>query len=234
MKTAVLLSGQMRTADVCLPSIQKHVFDKIGDYDVIAHIADDEDAWKLELFEPKKAVVAVQPTHDEKNYIHRTGRGVIGVQQVLRMFHSMQESNRLLKTVEAERGAPYDWVIRLRPDTQFFSDIESLADCDPSAIYVPTFCNYWGYQDRFAFGGPKAMDVYHEKFDLIDAYIATGGIFHPESMLKWMIDRDGTPVKRTSILFDTLRKNGSRIRPDWQTVYGDVLPAWKQRALTAA
>ncbi|MDD2763130.1 MAG: hypothetical protein PHE83_04030 [Opitutaceae bacterium] len=233
MKTAVLISGQMRSLDVCITSIQKHVLDRIGDYDVLAHVADDEDAWKVELLEPKQCLVVAQPTFDEKNYIHRSGRGVIGIQPVLRMFWSMEESNKLRRAAEAGRGAPYDWVIRLRPDTQFFSDIEDLAACDPSAVYLPTFCNYWGYQDRFAFGGVRAMDAYHDKCALVDTCMAAGGVFHPESILKWAIDHAGVPVKRTEILFDTLRKNGSRIRPVWEERYGDVVPAWK-RELTAA
>lgn len=234
MKTAVLISGQMRSADVCIASIQKHVLSRIGDHDIIAHIADDEDAWKLELFEPARAVVEKQPELDEKNYIHRTGRGVIGVQQVLRMFWSMEQSNKLKKQMEAERGAKYDWVIRLRPDTQFFSDIEDLATLDANALYVPTFCNYWGYQDRFAFGSSPWMDAYHDKTgDLLDTYIAEGGIYHPESYLKWAVDRAGAPVKRTEILFDTLRKDGSRIRAAWHDCYGDVVPSWKKPFIAA-
>jgi len=232
----------MRSADVCLASIQQHVLSRIGDHDIIAHIADDEDAWKLELFEPARAVVEQQPEFDEKNYIHRTGRGVIGVQQVLRMFWSMEQSNKLKKQLEAERGAPYDWVIRLRPDTQFFSDIEDLTTLDPNAVYVPTFCNYWGYQDRFAFGSSKWMDVYHDKFgsfggdkcgNLLDTYIAEGGIYHPESYLKWVLDRAGTPVQRTQILFDTLRKDGSRIRAYWDECYRDIVPEWKKPFIAA-
>lgn len=233
MKTAVLISGQMRSAATCLPSIQKHVLERIGDYDLFAHVADDADTWTAELFEPTKLVVVKQPELDEKNYIHRTGRGVIGVQQVLRMFWSMEESNKLKQQAEAERGAKYDWVIRLRPDTQFFSNIEDLATCDPRAIYIPTFCNYWGYQDRFAFGGSAEMDVYHHKLALLDTFVAEGGIYHPETILKWCIDRAGTPVNRTEIMFDTLRKNGERIRACWHECYGDVIPAWK-KALTAA
>jgi len=234
MKTAVLVSGQMRSLDVCITSIQKHLLDRIGDYDLLAHVADDEDAWKIDLLKPAKCVRIKQPAFDEKNYIHRSGRGVIGIQPVLRMFWSMEEANKLKKAAEAERGSPYDWVIRLRPDTQFFSDIEDLATCAPSAIYLPTFCNYWGYQDRFAFGGSRAMDVYHEKSALVDTYVAEGGIFHPESILKWAIDRAAVPVRRTGILFDTLRKNGSRIRPVWEECYGDVLPAWRRAWLEAS
>ena len=204
MKTAVLVSGQMRSLDVCISSIQKHLLQRIGDYDLFAHVAEDEDAWKVELLEPKQCVVVNQPELDEKNYIHRTGRGVIGVQQVLRMFWSMEESNKMKAAAEIDRGAPYDWVIRLRPDTQFFSDVEDLSTLDANAVYVPTFCNYWGYQDRFAFGSSTAMDAYHRKLDLLDEFVAGNGIFHPETILKWVLDRAGTPVRRTEILFDTL------------------------------
>ncbi|HMD60800.1 MAG TPA: hypothetical protein VKG78_05195, partial [Opitutaceae bacterium] len=68
MKTAVLVSGQMRSLDGCIASIQKHVLSRIADYDVIAHVADDEDAWKVEMLEPRKCVVVKQPLLDEKNY----------------------------------------------------------------------------------------------------------------------------------------------------------------------
>lgn len=233
MKTAVLVSGQMRSLDGCIASIQKHVLDRIGDYDVIAHVADDEDTWKVELLEPVQCVVVRQPEFDEKNYIHRSGRGVIGIQPVLRMFWSMAESNRLKKEREAATGRRYDWVIRLRPDTQFYSDIEDLATCDPAAAYVPTFSNYYGYQDRFAFGGSVPMDAYHDKFGLLDTYVEEGGIFHPETMLKWALDRAGVPVHRTGIIFDTLRKNGLRKRPVWEAALGDVLPEWKQAFVAA-
>jgi|SRR5271165_3978150 len=231
MKTAVLVSGQMRSLDGCIASIQKHVLSRIADYDVIAHVADDEDAWKVEMLEPRKCVVVKQPLLDEKNYIHRSGRGVSGIQQVLRMFWSMEESNRLRHHVESESGAPYDWIIRLRPDTEFFSDIEDLGACDPSAVYIPTFCNYWGYNDRFAFGGGRAMDLYHDKMRLLDTYIDQLGIFHPESILKWAIDRAGVQVKRTEIIFDTVRKNRARIVPTWDSSMADAVPEWK-RALT--
>ena len=77
------------------------------------------------------------------------------------------------------------------------------------------------------------MDVYHNKCALIDTYIAEGGIFHPESILGWAIQRAGVKVLRTEILFDTLRKNGARVRPTWDERYGDVLPPWK-RQFTAA
>jgi len=93
---------------------------------------------------------------------------------------------------------------------------------------VPTFSNYWGYQDRFAFGGSAAMDVYHDKLRLLDEFVAGGGIFHPETILKWVLDRAGTPVQRTGVVFDTVRKNGERLRPVWHETYGDVLPPWKR------
>ncbi|HEY1763275.1 MAG TPA: hypothetical protein VGF85_00030 [Opitutaceae bacterium] len=228
MKTAVLVSGQMRTLEYCLPSIQKHVLSRIGSYDVIAHIAEDEDAWTVEMLEPRKCAVVKQPNFDEKNFVHRSGRGVSGIQQVLRMFWSMEESNRLRHEVEAETGVAYDWVVRLRPDTEFFSDIEDLAACDPAAVHIPTFCNYWGLNDRFAFGGGAAMDAYHMKCGLLDSYVEQGGIYHPESFLKWAVDRAGIAVRRTEVIFDSVRKNRSRITPHWDASMGDIAPEWKR------
>jgi hypothetical protein len=233
MKTAVLVSGQMRTLEACLPSIQNHVLSRIGSFDVIAHVAEDEDAWKVALLEPRRCLVVRQPTFDEKNYVHRSGRGVSGIQQVLRMLWSLEESNRLRREAEAEAGVAYDWILRLRPDTEFSSDLEDLAACDPSAVYIPTFCNYWGLNDRFAFGGAAAMDAYHDKVGLLDGYIEQGGIYHPETFLKWAIERAGFPVRRTEVLFDSVRKNRSRITPYWEASMGDVVPR-RTRGLLAS
>jgi len=226
MKIAICLSGQMRTLDRCADSVRQHILSRY-DCDVFVHAADDPDAWMAGLLEPLRAAKVGQPEFDEKNYIHRSGRGVVAPQGVLRMLWSIQEADAMRRAAEEERGQRYDWVVRLRGDTQFFTDIEDLATLDPSAVYIPTYCNYWGCNDRFGFGGSEAMTVYSQKFGLLDEYVAGGGIFHPESFLKWALARGGVPIRRTEMLFDTIRKNGDRDRPIWRAECGDAVPDWK-------
>lgn len=222
MRTAVLVSGQMRTLDKCAASIREHVMTWVVPYDVYVHAAADEDAGRACLLQPAATwellrcasiVVAEQPFLDEKNYIARTGRGVAGVQRVLRQLWALQQVWRMV-------AGRYDWYIRLRPDTECLTDLEQLEDCDPDSLYVPEFCNWWGLCDRFAFGGHAVMERYCNQLDRLDEYIALGGIFHPETFLRWCMN--GTPIRRTKIRFNTLRKDGSRIVPEFHADKGDV------------
>lgn len=227
MSVAVLISGNMRTADVCLDSISRHILRRIGsglgDPAIYIEAAEDADAWKVEVF-PGSVLgrVRPQPQMDEKNYQEKIGLGCYGVQVVLRQLWSLRESWRLMES----DGLKPDWVIRLRPDCWFHNNIEELSECDPRAVYVPTFHNFFGLNDRFAFGGYDVMKVYHERLDTMDEYIAAGGVFHPESHLKWVLATAGIPFLRTKVTFDLIRGNGQRIKPQWNhdCYYGDIPP----------
>ena len=238
MKIAVLLSGQMRSAAFCLDSLRRHVLDRLGPHDLFAHVADDADTHLAERLSPRVLVAANPPALDEENLIHRSGHDFGGapgdVARLLAQFWRLQESNALKTAAEATAGARYDWVLRVRPDSFYHTDIEDLATLDPTAVYVPTFGNYHGYNDRFAFGGSAAMDVYHHKLGTpLHAHLGAGGVLHPESILRGVLDRAGIPVHRTQIIFDTLRPDGTRLTLTWSPASGDVLPdfmpPWRHR-----
>lgn len=220
MKTAILVSGQMRTADVCSGNQYLRVKRHCGDVGLYLHAADDEDAHKTKIYSALRVVVEKQPQMDEKNYQEKMGLGCYGVQVVLRQLWAMQRVWRIMEASDIQ----FDWVVRLRPDCWFHNDLEDLAECDPACLYVPTFHNFFGLNDRFAFGGYEVMKVYMNRLDNMDEYIAAGGIFHPESHLKWTMERAGIKVKRTQILFDLVRKTGEHVKPQWNhdCYYGDV------------
>lgn len=225
MKTAILVSGQMRTLDLCHPSIERHIiyrpaFQEMGGYQVYSATAQDEDAHKVSLFRKLLGETRPQPLMDEKGYQEKVGLGCYGVQVVLRQLWALQ---RVWQLMDGDGFRP-DWVVRLRPDCWFHNDMEDLKDCDPNCLYVPTFHNFFGLNDRFAFGGYEVMKVYMNRLDNMDEYIAAGGIFHPESHLKWTMERAGIKVKRTQILFDLVRKTGEHVKPQWNhdCFYGDI------------
>lgn len=223
MTTAVLVSGNMRTLDVCYPTIERHILKRLlGGFDCYSSTALDEDYLKVDLFRGVLGMTEPQPMMDEKNYQQRIGLGCYGVQVVLRQLWALRRSWQVMLMA----GVPSaQWIIRLRPDCWFHNDIEDLNECDPACIYVPTFHNFYGLNDRFAFGGYDAMKVYCNRLDTMDDYIASGGIFHPESHLKWTLARAGIEVRRTQILFDLVRRGGLHVKPQWNhdANYGDVL-----------
>lgn len=223
MTTAILISGHMRTADLCHDSIKRHILDRIGLHRIYINVGDDADGWKAALFDASISLRQNQPTLAEKNYAEHLALGCYGVQVVLRQLWSLQGAWDLMR---ADKYAP-DYVIRLRPDCYFHNDIEPLEEIAPRAIYVPTFHNFHGLNDRFALGDYDAMQAYCNRLDTLDKYIAAGGVFQPESHLKWTMERAGVAVKRTRILFDLVRAGGLHVKPEWNKdcEYGDVLSA---------
>lgn len=219
MKTAVLVSGHFRSGLRCYPSIKKHILDVIGDHDIYMSIVLDGDAADAQTYKPTAIKFVEQPHMPEKNYIHRTGRQVYGVQGVLRQLWSLKHVYGMM----AESGKSYDWVIRLRPDTEFFNDIETPFSDRSEGVHIPTFHNWWGLNDRFAYmPGYHAKD-YFCRLDNMDEYVAGGGIFHPETHLKWSLEKAGVPVYRTFITFDTVRPDGTRFPPEHYFSCGDII-----------
>ena len=210
MKTAVLVSGQMRSLEKTAQQL-KSLYPEAS---WIIHAAKDDDAEKAFLLKPNILVIEEQPYIEEKReYAWQIGRGCHGIQSVLRQLWAMQRVWQIFD----KSGIDADCVVRLRPDLAFRILPEEPQD---DAIYIPKFCNYWGYNDRFAFGKRCWMDAYFNRFARLDEYISKGGIFHPETFLAYAIH--SLPIKRTSALFDTIRKDGSLDVAVAKEEWGDI------------
>lgn len=210
MKTVVLVSGQMRTADKCAAGIRE----LYPDVPFVVHAVADADADKA--FEFKPAVTVIEPQHEmpeRREYSWQMGRGCHGVQRVLKQLWGLA---RVWQVFEAS-GIEADVVVRMRPDLVFDVPPEAPAG---SGWHVPTFANWWGFNDRFAFGDLQSMRPYFTRLHRLDEYIDAGGIFHPETFLRSVMA--GHPVHRTRAVFATLRADGSRDEPVWIDEAGDL------------
>lgn len=210
MTTAVLVCGQMRTADKCAAGIRE----LYPDATFIVHAVADEDADKAFLFRP--AVTVIEPQHEmpeRREYSWQIARGCHGVQRVLKQLWGL---NRVWQAFEAS-GIEADVVVRCRPDLVFFVPPEVPAG---SGVHVPTFCNYWGLNDRFAYGDRETMRRYFTRLAKLDEYIDAGGFFHPETFLAWTMA--GVRLHRTQAVFSTLRPDGTTDEPQWRRGLGDV------------
>ena len=195
LKVAVLVSGQMRTADQCAAGIRE----LYPDVPFVVHAVADDDADKAFLFKP--AVTVIEPQHEmpeRREYSVQMGRGC----------HAFETS-----------GIEADVVVRCRPDLVFSVPPEPPAR---HGIYVPRFCSWGGLNDRFAFGSLTAMRSYFTRLDWLDEYIDFGGIFHPETFLAAAVRHGGYSVHRTQAVFATLRPDGTRDEPVWIPQAGDL------------
>lgn len=210
MKTAVLVSGQMRSLEKTHEQLRSFYPDAFW----VIHAAKDEDSDKAFLLRPNVVVIEEQPYIEEKKeYAWQIGRGCHGIQSVLRQLWAMNRAWEIYK----KSGFESDCVVRLRPDLVFRAFPEVPKD---DAVYIPKFCNYWGLNDRFAFGRTSWMEAYFTRAKKLDEYIIRGGIFHPESFLAYALHL--LPIKRTDAVFDTLRKDGSLDVAVSKEEWGDI------------
>lgn len=233
MRFALCFSGQMRSLDQCVTSIRHHLIEPLAagganEVDVFVHAAADEDADTALRLDPRILHIEPQPTFDEKLYALRIGRGCVGIQSVLRQLWSIQKSNELKRRYATSRGFRYDCAMRVRPDTEFAQGPLEALRFTPGTrgVWIPKFSNWYGLNDRFAWGSDLEMDLYSNRFDALDHYLAAGGVFHPESFLFWTLAVRRVPIFRSDVAFYTLRKNGDRIVPDFHSEYREALPCF--------
>jgi hypothetical protein len=150
---------------------------------------------------------------ERREYSIQIGRGCHGVQRVLKQLWGLR---RVWQVFEAS-GIEADCVVRCRADLAFSVPPEPF---EGTGWRVPTFCNWFGFNDRFAFGDLPAMRRYFTRLDRLDEYIDAGGMFHPETFLGWAMR--GVPAESTRAVFATVRADGTRDEPQWFANAGDI------------
>ncbi len=232
MKVALCFSGQMRTLAQCIGTIRRHLLEPLAaagaEVDTCVHAAADADADSALQLSPRILHVEPQPWFDEKRYACRIGRGCVGIQSVLRQLWSIKKSNDLKRQYAATQGIRYDWSFRVRPDSEFVQGPLEFAGIATRVtpvrgVFVPKFSNWYGLNDRFAWGSDLEMDTYSNRFEKLDDYVAIGGVFHPESFLYWSLAAGRAPILRSNVAFFTLRKSGDRVLPDFHSEYREAV-----------
>ena len=209
MKTAVLISGQMRTADRCAEGIRSLYPDAV----FVVHAVLDSDADKAFLFRPAAVVIEPQrEMRERQEYSWQIGRGCHGVQRVLKQLWGLLR----VWHVFAASGIEADVIVRCRADLAFATGPDPFIG---HGIAVPRFSNFYGLNDRFAYGDRLAMQAYFTRLTRLDEYIDAGGVFHPESFLAWAMQ--GFCIQRTQALFSTVRPDGSFDHPYVDASMGD-------------
>lgn len=189
MKVALCFSGVVRTFEECWPSYHR-ILDKY-DCDIFGASPPNDTLYKYPF---KKLLYQQDEWIDEKHYNSFKNPETI-VQNSLRQFYFIELCNRLRATYEKDKNVKYDFIIRTRFDNLLVDDIIDLNQCNPNNIYIPTGHDHpmakigVGINDRFAIGGDHAMNVYSNKLHEVDDYLNAGIRFHPETILKWVLDR---------------------------------------------
>lgn len=195
MKVAICFSGLIRTFEECLPTYDR--IRNLYDCDLFG-VSTPNAIIKKHPFQ--KTLMLPDEWIDEKNYNEFKNSETV-VQNTLRQFYFIELCNNLRIAQEIESNFKYDFIIRTRFDNILINDIPDLHQCDSNSIYIPNNHDHpmafpgVGINDRFAFGGDRVMNVYANKLSRIDDYMKKRR-FHPETILKWVLDQDGINIIR--------------------------------------
>ena len=212
-KTAVCFSGQMRSIALCMESIQNNLLAHTPDYDIFIHTTLDADTEKALWLNPKRILAEkdIDIYEDERWVKHRD---TPTIRQCLLQMWSMKQAFLLI-------DGTYGAIVRMRPDLQVLDPMDDM-EFDPNSICMPKRDNYYGYNDRFAFGPTHLMQPYMTRIDAFGEFAQDHPV-HTEIFLKWFLDSRGITVSRMNAKFLTIRKNGSFLPPQQQECYGDSM-----------
>ena len=228
MRIAILIYGLNRGISTSFPSIQEKILSVLTknniEYDIYVHtyklqgtysnVRNNEKGIHIDPNEMQTFVNPIEMVIDDQGEIDRLHdiktfnkhgdpwcNGYVSLWNLIRALYSLKCVWKLIQT------KTYDGVIVVRPDVLFLNElnIHDLLDAiHNDEIYVPSFSDCNGYNDRFALGSQKSMATYCTRYNHMKEY-ATKKQLHSETFLKHVIKK----AKKTSIRFNRIRANGT-------------------------
>jgi hypothetical protein len=226
MKTAVLLTGHMRTFARTLPTQHWHLYRHLPNPDFYVSTLRDDDSPSAELLRdryPESKVeidtidqqpdlpIPVPPTDPQwrlgQPYTHEPYALSVPPLAVLRQLWQL---NYAWEHFEATRAGSYDLIVRIRPDSWFHTcTLPRLSTILKTECFTPWWGRFGGINDRLALLGPTAAAVYHTTYQRHGQLLAAGCPLHPESLLKTSLE-----LWRGLQLHDTLQAEFSTCKHD--------------------
>jgi hypothetical protein len=213
MRIALCFSGQPRTFEECFPYIEDNLIkaNPQFEFDMIGYFNSDKSIEFLEKY-PFKSLV-IEPDKPLPNLSYQDNKYTINYpprsKAVYFQLYAIQKVNNLRKLHEQENGFEYDYIVRIRPDFKYLTEV-NLDFIKNDIIYLPIENDHFGYNDRFAIGSREVMEVYMNRFDFwmkqhpeIINYTT-----HIETNLKIWLDINTISIDRIPFSYCTCRVDG--------------------------
>ena len=128
------------------------------------------------------------------------------------MHYSIFKANELKKRYEIENNITFDWVIRMRTDSDFRHESLDIKSLEHN-LNIPSGEDWFdeAMNDQFAIGTSDAMDVYSNLYH--NLYDLQSSKYHPETMLFHYLKNMNLNVNR--IDFPVRINNGIDFRKVW-------------------
>jgi hypothetical protein len=225
MKTAILISGHMRSFERCLPNQAWMVYRHFPDADFFVSTEPDADAPKAELLRERfpRARVSIDTTPQPdmapfippgETWAHAPYAISVPPAAVVGQLWRLQRTWTFANPAVLD----YDVVLRIRPDL-WFHHVRA-ADLDPDTVdtdeaRTPWWGTFGGINDRFAILGRYAARHYFSTLANMPALVAAGCPLHPESLIAASLRLgECAMLPRLDAEFSTLRPDGQLRFPE--------------------
>lgn len=179
MKTAICISGELRSYKNCFSSLEKNILQH-NNCDIFMHLFEDEYTKNvLDLYNPKKVIIT-----DRNDFSFFISKNCLAnkppetkLQSIYNQWDNIKKSFELIDN-------NYECVVKLRYDIKYKKPI-ILSDFDMNKLNVPKGGDFLGgLFDMFAFGSYDIMKVYCGLIDKINFLCDQGILCHPETLNK--------------------------------------------------
>jgi len=236
MKTAVIITGHMRSFEACLPTLRHHVlrhFENIAFFVATVADANAVKAQQLRAMFPESQVEVTACLEQPDCVAEMKAAGVqfpkewepgriltfepyaisVHPQAILRQLWQNREGWRLFEETAKEE---FDVVIRVRPDLYWhhFNLPQRLEILAHGEALIPWWGRFGGVNDRFAILNREAASAYFNTYTNVPQLLNAGCPLHPESLIFRALDAH--EIQPVDAWFSTRRENGEMRPPEWQ------------------
>ena len=222
MKTAVLISGQMRTFAKCYPTQKWQIFRHYEpDIHFFVSCVNDPQADSVQLLSADYENVSVERYEDptdlpvipvEKGSFAPYANATSHSKLMLQHWGNKRVWDFFSASADTES---FGCVIRIRPDLWIHRFINPIGlgyyPMDPRWGFCPWWGKFGGINDRLAIMGMNAAKVYFNVYDAIPELLKSGCPFHPETLVAESLRREGITIENNLMTeFSTVRMDGSQ------------------------
>ncbi len=221
MKTAVLISGQLRTFKKCYPTQRFQIFRHYEpDIHFFASICNDKQTVDAQLLQRDYENVKVEWHDDpidlpeiplEKGVFAPYANAITHDKLMLQHWGNQKVWDFFASSAATES---FDAIIRIRPDLwihRFQPPRLEQWEFSHNWVLSPWWGKFGGINDRLAIMGKYAAPIYFGLYDMIPALLEKGCPFHPETLLAESLRIQSVTVESNLMTeFSTERMDGSR------------------------
>jgi hypothetical protein len=223
-RTALCFVGTARSIQHTHQNLKDCLINTIENCDVFVFLAKSNHANKFSDYfndtrQIKNITIEDEPEYDLDGMIFRPQwpNKNSSRQIYIKMINSRRRAFEILSLYEKENNVEYDKIIFSRLDVKYFDNVGSYVnDITLDSLYVPDFHNTFGgvingFNDRFAVGDRKSMEIYFSVPNSIIPYNKAGCKISAEALLKYHLEINGVAVKKLPIRFTRVRSNGDAV-----------------------